>query len=98
MATPSTITKQYRVMCAAGGANVRPSAAKPNRVLFQIQNTGSHLGLFQWDENTGSTPGAELILLPGQTEKWDINCPGEAANFSSVLGTTFAVVEKLSNG
>lgn len=89
--------QEYAVTAPAGSdaAPIRIGAANKARVFYEVQNTGSQLGFFTWDQAFPNDTPRAVALLPGQGRKWTIGTfvPTQAASFSSVLGTTFSVIE-----
>lgn len=90
-----TRVKQVVVVAPAASdqAPVRSSSANPARCYYYIENTGTNLGVFTWDEAFPGQTNRGIQLLPGDWREWAIVVPIQAANFQSVLGTTFAVIE-----
>lgn len=60
-------------------------------MLF-IQNTGINAGTFRF-ENSVQNDGGDVVLASFDSVKFDVDCPIEALNLYSTLGTTFAVIE-----
>lgn len=86
--------KHYPLATAAGGGSSRPLPANDKRVSIAIQNTGTNPGQYRFgDSNQG--PGPDFTLIAGGFVKWDQadTCPTEGLNLSSVLATTWAVME-----
>lgn len=86
--------KTYPLATAAGGVSVRPLPSNPNRVSLIIQNTGANPGQVRFAEPNQGV-GADMLWVAGFLFKWDQadNCPTEAINLSSVLATTWVIVE-----
>lgn len=91
---PLRRTKTYQVVTAAAAPSIRPVPENPRRVAIFVQNTGVNPGVMRFG---GATAGngsdiafatlATLILNQADT------CPLESLNFSSVLATTWCVME-----
>jgi hypothetical protein len=90
-----TKTSQYKVQCAAGGAPNNPQPANARRVMLEIQNVGINEGHFWFDLQ--SNGGIAQRLGPMASRKYDVACPKETVFYSSILGTTFAVIEGYDN-
>lgn len=91
---PALRTKQYGIVSTAAATSVRPGPAVPNRRYLMIQNTGANPGLFRFGGSTRGD-GSDMLFAAGtgvilSTESV---CPIEDLNFSSVLGTTWSVIE-----
>jgi len=86
--------QQYVIRVTAGESVAGAAPNTPNRRLLIIQNTGANQGNLRFDNQAGSTTGADFVFVPGQIEKFSDNeCPTDRLNFYSLLGTTFAVYE-----
>lgn len=89
--------KQYQVAVAASSSRAVPYTAM--RSFLSIQNTGANPGRVRFGQSVQNDGGdivlaAFEILPPFQIPE---TCPKEAINFSSDLGTTFAVLEGITS-
>lgn len=92
---PALRTKQYLVASPAAGPSTSPGPMVPNRATLRFQNTGANPGLFRFGGATRGD-GSDLTVAAGATVSYDQDastCPKESLNFSSVAGTTWAVIE-----
>jgi hypothetical protein len=94
--------KHYGVTAAAGGASKRVSPAvnsqSGRRTLLIIQNTGANAGLCRIGEDVRGD-GSDITIAAGTFLGFTNpdTCPWEAINLRSTAGTTFSIIEGISD-
>lgn len=92
---PALKTKQYLVLTQAGAASFSPGPAVPERRYLAIQNTGANAGRFRFGGATRAD-GSDVAFAAGALVIFSPTpdlCPIESLNFSSLLGTSWSVIE-----
>lgn len=94
--------KQYPVTMVAGQSVIGVTPARsPNdkvqRTYLMIQNTAGNPAQGRW-ENAVQLDGGDFTIAPFATMEFKHPCPRERLSVFSVLGTTLAIVEGLSDG
>lgn len=94
-------TVQYRGVCPVGSNNpetsVRIAAGNGARTMLLIQNTGAADGLVHFGEDVQGD-GSDILFTPGAGLLWDreTTVPEAAINIGSAAGTTFLIVEQVT--
>lgn len=94
-------TMQYRGLAPLGSntpeTSVRVTAGNGARTMLLIQNTGANDGLVHFGEDVHGD-GSDILFTAGAGLLWDreTTVPESAINVGSALGTTFLIVEQVT--